>query len=300
MPLKLPAKSATPSEANIAALKDGLTSVIAGHPGSTQPYTFYEEVDTYLGPWGTSGYPISYGKFYCIAFNSNKKLMANADTKEWVRKTTIALQESLRDYIVSRFRSKTLSKLTEAEFRQYAFDTHPAAYTAGGLALVVMVAPELIPVIATIPGAEFDPRSPNFGPTVVQVFKTLALIGPQMVGTTLAAAALPAHNGSFKQAFDQDLRRFTGDINMTRYLSSVIDAIKGGQMDDYRLLAALIKKLNDTQFGDQGLAAQAAAVVAIAKQRQKDLLAGYAELLKNNPNANVQPAIEKLTGQTIQ
>jgi hypothetical protein len=103
MSLSLPAKTAKPTPENIRMLEAGLTSVIAGHPQSIEPWTFYEELDQYLGPWGNKGYPIAYGKFYCIAFNANEKLMANAQTVEWVRKTTIALQEPLRDFVLTRF-----------------------------------------------------------------------------------------------------------------------------------------------------------------------------------------------------
>jgi len=39
-----------------------LTSIIDGHPNATTTYTFYEEIDKYLGLWGKDGYPIAYGK----------------------------------------------------------------------------------------------------------------------------------------------------------------------------------------------------------------------------------------------
>ena len=99
---QLPAKSSTVSAANIKALHDGLTSVIAGHTGALEPWTFYEVPDDYLGPWKDKGYPIAYGKYYCVAFNKNDKLSRNPQTSEWVRKTTIALQEPLRDFVVTR------------------------------------------------------------------------------------------------------------------------------------------------------------------------------------------------------
>jgi len=54
MPLSLPIKTAPPNPTNIRVLEDGLTSVIAGHPQSIQPWTFYEELDQYLGPWGNT------------------------------------------------------------------------------------------------------------------------------------------------------------------------------------------------------------------------------------------------------
>jgi hypothetical protein len=108
-----------------------LTSAIPGHPQSIKPWTFYDELDRYVGPWGDRGYPIAYGKFYCLAFNTKEKLMANAQTAEWVRKTTIKLQEPLPDFILARFRNGTLPKLTESELREYASSFVPPPMTVG-------------------------------------------------------------------------------------------------------------------------------------------------------------------------
>src|ERR1041385_9115989 len=96
MPPKLPPKNVPPTPLSSHALYTGLTSLMAGHPQAVETYTFYEELDKYLGPWGQKGYPIAYGKFYNVAFTSNEKLQANPITKEWVWKTTILLQEVLR------------------------------------------------------------------------------------------------------------------------------------------------------------------------------------------------------------
>jgi len=54
-------------------------------PGAATTYQFYEEVDYWLGPWGTAGYPIGYGKKYNILFSTNPPL--NRDLKHgrpWV------------------------------------------------------------------------------------------------------------------------------------------------------------------------------------------------------------------------
>jgi hypothetical protein len=231
MSLSLPIKTASPNPANIKLLEEGLTSVIAGHPQSIQPWTFYEELDRYLGPWGNKGYPIAYGKFYCIAFNSNEKLMANPQTAEWVRKTTIALQEPLRDYVVDRFKKGSLASITEPELRKYAFDCHPAAYTKGGLAMVILVAPELLTLIVSIPGAEFDPRANNFGATVIQSFETAMLVAPGAIGNALLVLRGPAHTGMLSHAAQ------TGGMNqilryqaLGRELSRLFRSVQRGEV----------------------------------------------------------------------
>lgn len=234
--VNLPPKAASATQQNIRLLDLGLTSTIWGHPQATLPWSFYELIDNYLGPWGTKGYPIAYGKFYCQLFNDNEKLAHDPQGKEWVRNTTIALQEPLRDLIVSRFRAGTLPKLTEAELRSEAFRAHPRAYTKGGLTLVTMLAPELIPVIVSIPGAEFDPRSPNFGASVKQVYYTIKMVAPEMAGMTLAGAAGPAHTGLFRIAADRDMNNFLRLGNMSRSLGDLQMTIRSGRADDFNAL----------------------------------------------------------------
>jgi len=284
MSLKLPAKNAKPTPENIRALEAGLTSAIAGHPQSIDPWTFYEELDAYLGPWGQNGYPINYGKFYCVAFTSNEKLQANAETADWVRRTTVALQEALRNFVVNRFKAGTLSTLTEGELRQYAFDSHPQAYTSGGLPMVALVAPELLPVIVSIPRAEFDPRGVNFGPTVRQVLATIGLVAPQMVGNSLGALALPAHTGIFRRAVQMDQNRILQEQAWGRNLTLLQQSIERGELDSIVMLEQLTNRLNATEFPDQGFAYLARQVVNAANQRKRYVAALYRKLLQLRPD----------------
>jgi hypothetical protein len=283
MPLRLPAKNDPPTPANVQLLERGLTSVIAGHPGSVQPWTFYEELDAYLGPWGKAGYPIAYGKTYCVAFNNNQKLQDDPETREWLRKTTVALQEPLRDLVVNRFRAGTLATLTEPELRQAAFAVHPRAYTEAGLAMVVMTAPETLPTIVSIPGVEFSPSSPNFGASVTQVFATMELVLPRTAGLGLAALAGPAHTGLFGRAMQMDRERFQQEQNTGRWLTSTLRVVQSGDMDNIRLLNRLTNRLNATQFGDQGMAALARQVVQAADGRKHDIAQYYRDQIALNP-----------------
>jgi len=288
MSLSLPAKNAKPTPQNIRALDAGLTSAIAGHPQSIEPWTFYEELDAYLGPWGKTGYPISYGKFYCVAFTSNEKLKANAETAEWVRRTTIALQEGLKTFVVNRFRAGSLPFLTESELRQFAFDSHPQAYTSGGLAMVALVAPELLPVIVSIPGAEFNPRSVNFGPTVRQVLATIGLVAPQMMGNSLGAMALPAHTGIFRRAVQMDQNRILQEQAWGRSLSLLQQSIERGELDSIVLLNQITDRLNATEFPDQGFAYLARQVIKSANDRKRYVAEIYRKLLQLRPDLREQ------------
>jgi hypothetical protein len=257
--------------------------VIAGHPEASTTFQFYEEIDHWLGPWGKTGYPIAYGKFYNVAFTTNAKLMANPTTKQWVWKTTILLQQAIRDYVAKRVEDCTIGAITEGELRAAAFASHPQSYDKGGLAMVCLTAPELVPVIATIPSAEFNPASDNFWPTVKQVFDTVDRVLPEMTGNALAAAAGPAHTGIFSRAVDMDQRRFFQEQAIGRELSDVKNAIQRGDLDNIPVLDKLIAKLDSTEFPDMGFARMAKDVVDTAKARRSILVNLYNELLKQSP-----------------
>ncbi len=190
MSLALPPPSKLAADTKTAQLvHDELTSVIAGNPRATTTYQFYEELDAWLGPWGPRGYPIGYGKFYNRAFTTHRALNRDPLTRWWVWKTAVLLQRELRDYVVGRVRDGTLGSLTERELRKAAFQSHAKAYDRAGLAGVALVAPQLVPVIATIPAAEFLPTSRNFVASVCQVFETFDRVAPQVIGMGSRALA---------------------------------------------------------------------------------------------------------------
>ena len=278
----LPPKNARATPETIKALREGLTSVIAGHPGSIQLWTFYERIDAYLGPWGNQGYPIAYGKHYCKLFNENEKLRTNPQTADWVRRTTVALQEPLRDFIVDRFSKSTLATVTEAELRRVAFDVHPKAYTDGGLAMVTLVAPELLWVVVSIPSKEFKPSSNNFDASVKQVFETIGLVAPMATGTVIAAA-MPAHSGLLRNAAARDRAALARELNTARWLEDALRTVNSGRMDDISLLNNLTARLNATQFNDQGFARRAREVIQAADARKRKIAAYYRKLIGENP-----------------
>jgi hypothetical protein len=284
MALGLPPKSVINCDARTAQLVHAqLTSVIAGHPQATTTYRFYEELDGWLGPWGERGYPIAYGKFYNVAFSTNEKLMANAGARDWVWRTTILLQEALRDYIVQRVRHCTLASLSEGELRTAAFNSHPAAYDMAGLTMLAMVAPELTGVIATIPLREFSPTSENFSASVRQLFETVGRVAPQMTGASLAALAGPAHTGIFARAVQQDQRRLQDELALGRELSATRAKIDRGDLDHIPVLDQVIATLNGRQFPDQGFAKAARDVVGAAAARRQMLLQKTNRLLDQSP-----------------
>lgn len=267
----------------MAALESWLTAHVAGHALANKPWTFYEVVDRYLGPFGDSGYPIGYGKKYAMLFTSNRTLAANPVTKEWVQRTCTLLQEELAAFIVARYQAGTLARLTEPELRRAAFDSHPRAYTEGGLATVAAVAPELIPEIASIPATEFSPTSENFSASLRQAWETAGLVVPQVAGLYLASAALPAHTGGLAHAADLDRRRFLAMIQLGDFLGSLKRKIVGGEMDNIVALEHLTSQLYGQKFPDQGYADAAREIITIANQRKIQLAWQFEQAIRRDP-----------------
>lgn len=289
MSLSLPPKSLIRCDAPTAKyVHEQLTSVITGHPQATTTYRFYEEVDAWLGPWGARGYPLAYGKFYNVLFSTNENLRANPTARDWVWRTTILLQEALRDYLVERVRDGSIRTLTEAQLRQAAFDSHPRAYDLGGLARVAMAAPELMVIIAAIPRVEFLPTSENFRPTVRQVFITLGLVGPKVVGSGMAALAGPAHTGILHRAVQLDRQGLSDERAIARELTSIKAMLNRGDLDYLPLLDLVIARLNGREFPDEGFARAAREVVENAQTRRLRLVRNYNLQLQQSPEVRAR------------
>ncbi len=269
-------------DATTKLVYDGLTSFIAGHPQAIHPYTFYEKVDQWLGPWGQTGYPLAYGKFYNIAFTTNKKLNAHRATRDWVWKTTILLQEAMRDYIVERFKDQNLP-ITEPQLRRAAFQSHPRAYTQAGLARVVLTDPALLIVIAEIPEREFVPGTPNFGPSVTQALKTLDLVWPQVLEEApkkllrFAEFHMSSHN---EQQTILKERLLKSNLNLLMW------SIRHGEVDDIPTLRSIVEKLGAQKFSDSDADMRAKDVIAAARYREAILHAYYRDLMKHSPEVS--------------
>jgi len=280
-----PAKTSTPTAANQRALEDWLLSIMAFRAGTDgKPWTFYEEVDKYLGPWDTKGYPIAYGKKYCVLFSQDERLAADPAGSAWIRHTLILLQVALKDFILARYRKGTLGALTEPEFRKAAFDSHPRAYTEGGLTMVVMISPLLALHVAAIPAVEFEPWSPNFGSTVGQVVITSGMVLPRGVAILLATAAGPAHTGIFARAMAMDRERLATEMALGTGIFNARAAIAGGRCDNVMLLDRLKRTVSTMEMPNASLAGAARSLIATIDARRAYVLSRYQREVQVDPD----------------
>jgi len=286
-------KDAPPTKANIDKLQIELTSLISGHVASTDPWTFYEEIEQFLGPWGSDGYPIGYGKYYCVLFTTNESLQNNQETKDWVAKTMVKLQELLRDAILDRFKQGTLGSITEPELRKLAFDTHPTAYDTGGLAKVVMTAPELLPVISLIPAVQYIPIYGNSLATVKQIVITIGKISDQIVGMVLITLAGPAHSGVLRKAMDTSgphaiIAEQRRNAEYQAQFDKLLKEIRSGRLDRISWLEDLTDQLKKTPFPDGYWLDVARKTIQEADARKKVVAAKYRAMLNDRPDIRQQ------------
>jgi hypothetical protein len=285
---QFPGKDWKPTPENIHMLDIALTSFMAGHTGATETYTFYEVLNQYMG-WDDKSYPIAYGKYYNILFTQDPILKENEETKDWVWRTTILLQQALSDFVMQRFRAGTLASLTEPELRKAAFDSHPTVYTQAGLAKVLMLAPYLLPLVAAIPYKEYTPVNgdwgwnENFTPTVKQVFIAAGMTG--MVTFEVGMAAImPAHSGFLRNAAAVDQRNLMREMSQGRELQMIRSALTTGACDNIVWLNKITDQLNRNQYPDQRFAHAAQDVVELVNLRKHKLAAYYRIKLSERPD----------------
>jgi hypothetical protein len=280
-----PAKTSRPTPANQKELEDWLLSIMAFRPETEgKPWTFYEEIDKYLGPWGMSGYPIAYGKKYCVLFSGDARLAADPSGRMWIRRTLLLLQVALRDFILDRYRKGTLATLTEPELRKAAFDSHPRAYTEAGLSMVVMLSPRLALHVGSIPAVEFKPTSESFGATVAQVFITVGMVLPRSVGILLATTAGPAHTGIFAHAMATDRARLAAEMNLGLALYETKQAVAAGRCDNVTFLDRLTKAVSTAEMPNASLSAAALSLLAVIDARRQYVRTRYQVELKIDPD----------------
>jgi hypothetical protein len=198
-------------------------------------------------------------------------------------RTLLLLQTELKAFVLERYRQGTLPKLTESELRQVAFDSHPKAYTKGGLTMLAMIEPLLLREIAAIPRADFNPMSESFGATVKQVLETARIALPEGVGFILASSAGPAHTGVISHARARDRARLHRDMQMGEALADVRRSIVGGRCDNLVLLARLRDALSQMDFGDGVLCIAAREVVKEIERRQVYVAGRYAREVSRDP-----------------
>src|SRR5579871_2440471 len=280
-----PAKTSTPTPANQQALEDWLLSIMAFRPETEgKPWTFYEEVDKYLGPWGEDGYPIAYGRKYCILFSTDQELDANPAGKAWIHRTLILLQVALKDFILQRYREGTLGSLTEVEFRKAAFDSHPTAYTEGGLAMVSMLSVGLTLHVAGIPWREYLPWSKNFGATWYQVVVTGGMVVPRDIAILFTLTSGPAHSGIFARAMAMDRERNATEMALGTGMFNARSAIAAGRCDNVMLLDRFRRTLTIMQMPNESLATAARMLIATIDARRAYVQERYQREIKVDPS----------------
>ncbi len=275
-----PKKDSKPTLENTQKLEQWLTHLIAGHPGATHTYTFYEEIDKYLGPWGNDGYPLGYGKKYNILFTTDPLLMTHTNVQNWVWKTTIKLQEALRDFIVQAYRDGNLCpselrykrpKEFKKDLNTAAFNSHHQAYVSGGLTIMALNSPQMIPHIWHLPHKEFSPLSQNFNASVQQVLATIEKVVPETAGVALAVLAGPAHTRSLQYAQGNDINAAQGHRQAIDSLNWLKGAIRRKELEVPATLDEIIRRLHAREFPDLRTAALAREVIEAARVRKKAL-----------------------------
>jgi hypothetical protein len=242
---------------------------------SERPWIFYEELDQYLGPWGESGYLIAYGKKYCVLFHQDDELNRSPVGRAWVTRTLVLLQGAIKELVLDRFRKGTLTRLSKEELQQVAFESHAAAYTDGGLAMVAMLSRTLILHVATIPRKEFSPGTRNVAASWQQVFQTGGIVVPQMLAVFFGVWSLPTHTDMLARAYRQDVFQQERMMELSGGLRDLRRAVEAGRLDHVGTLDRLIALVASTRWPDKVMAEVAQEAVTVMRARMSAVTRRY-------------------------
>ncbi len=286
-PFVPPKKDSTPTPARLEAMRDWLESITCFRPlTQNRPWFFYEEMERYFGPWGEKGYPIGYGKKYCVLFYTNHTLNTSRAGRQWVERTLNLLQVALKDFILSRYAEGTLAKLSSDEFTQAAFDSHPKAYTGAGLTMVVLLAPSLGFEIAWIPRIEFLPWADHFGPTILQVFETAAIAMPLTLGTLLAGVG-PAHTGLYPRGGMSGFRELQAYQRQANEFGAMAEAVRGGNCDHVGALERIQKRIILLTVSDRGFGRTSADLLEAIESRKTFVMRRYRQEISSDQSLSL-------------
>jgi hypothetical protein len=279
-------------------MEEGLGSIRAYHPRSIETFTFYEVYDQWLGPWGESGYPLGYGKYYNVQFTSNQPLMHNPNTRQWVERTTVCLQNALIALAVARYQEGTLAAITEQEVREAAFNSHVSCYVRSGLSLVLMTDPLMIAIIGMIPIREFVPFSGNAAASWSQAIQSLVRAPTLSLGYS-AATLMPAHSGILGRAVRMDAQRRIDMLTFSQRLGRLRSDIEQGRLDHLPWLDQIIRELDRMYLPASGDLRFAREVLDAALARRRHVIQRYRNASQHAPT-EIREGVERMIQRSSQ
>lgn len=282
-----PRKSAPATSENIHALEAWLDSITAfGVNTDGRPWVFYEELDAYLGPWGTSEYLIAYGKKYCRLFYEDRALMHSPAGRRWVIRTLQLLQNVIKDFVLERFRKGTLASLTPGQLKDVAFKSHAAAYTEGGLLMVCILSPLLIIQVVQIPGSEFLPWKPDAERSWSQAFETARIVGPQALDMLSSALSVDGHSSIFAGSYHLDTMAHQHMYELNDALRGVRRLLESGLLDHAGNLERLEERLEGARWPNHEMAEAARDLLVDIRSRQHRVSIRYEREIRRDQSLN--------------
>jgi hypothetical protein len=284
-------KSAASTKATADQLYIELTAYIAGHINAPDPWTFYEELDHFLGPWGPQGYPLSFGKFYTQLFHNDPALQNNLEAWLWIQKTTIRLQEFIRDAVVELFQKGQLASLTEPRLNSLASVRHSRVFDNDGLALIVRVAPHLLPAMVSLPAVESASSLDYSSTSWLQTVDTLTLLSQAPPGSVLTAATAVGgrqHSAVIQRALaTSGMNAVLAEQRQNAWyraqFAKLRSAIESNRLNRIAWLSDIASLLEMMPLPDRCWREAARSLIAETETRNNQIANSYTAILKVHP-----------------
>jgi hypothetical protein len=264
--------------------RNRLNNVIAYKVMAPTPWTFYEVLDDLLGNYGNNGYPLFSGRFYCMAFNSNHKLMIDLATSSWVKTSTVKLQEMIRDFVIEYLKKNTGQRISEIDLRSSAQRAFNFVFDDAGMRTAINTAPEILPILKTIPGKETLSYGPKFRDTLTQTFLDLSGMFPGTLEEFTSGIDLPEFKAILKMAFNRNAETYPNELKLDRNLHDVTLNLMTGKLDNKDVLKYLVNNLKFKVFIDQKHNMMAREICIKANIRRSLIADYYAPLISIRSN----------------
>lgn len=246
---------------SIFNIKNRLNNTIAYKMMATNTWTFYETVESALGPYGDKGFPLFSGKFFTMALNTNTKLQQNTVSAAWVKNSTIKIQEKIRDGIVDSLTKNKTGKISEVELRGLGNKAMNSVYDDQGIKMIIAIAPELLPIFQTLPGRASLNYSHYFKDLVSETFCILETFIPSMIQQFTSGTDLP----EFKSDIRMYSNRYKGiytDSNELQKMTFILCAnLSTGVLDHPDLLNFIYDSLKFNHLIDHDQARLAQKII---------------------------------------
>lgn len=272
---------------SIFNIKTRLNNTIAYKMMAPNTWTFYETVESILGPYGDKGFPLFSGKFFTMALNTNTKLQQNTVSSAWIKNSTIKIQEKISESIIESLSKNKTGKISDVELRSIGNKAFNSVYDDQGIKMIVAIAPEILPLFQTLPGRASLGYSHYFKELVSETFCMLETFIPSMIQQFTSGTDLPEFKSDIRMYSNRYKGLYTDSFELQKMTNQLCTNLSLGILDHPDLLNFLYDTLRFNHYIDQDQARLSQKIILNIQSRISFIDTFYKPLRLLRPNMDL-------------